>query len=64
MKIVENKALCPSPRGNFGYCFDSQLIYIFGGTNSKINFDDFWAYDLQTETWSEIKHSEPSAYWP
>ena len=33
-------------------------LYVFGGTNSKIKFDDLWRFDLNKRIWSLIKTNE------
>jgi hypothetical protein len=43
----------PSKRGGHAMCLDpgNQIIYLFGGWDGQKSLDDFWAYDIRTDSW-------------
>lgn len=60
-----NPADSPSPRQAFGmmaYDAESDLIVLFGGQDGLARFDDTWAYDHDSVTWTQMNpEASPSA---
>ncbi|KAL1918815.1 uncharacterized protein VTP21DRAFT_2837 [Calcarisporiella thermophila] len=44
----------PPPRYYHGACASEGILYIFGGTDGKILFNDIWAFDIRQGKWQEI----------
>lgn len=43
----------PVPRNNVGYGTDGNRLFVFGGADPSISYNDLWATD--TETWEELR---------
>ncbi len=41
--------MTPKSRANAGACIVEGKLFIFGGTNGKIIFNDFWNFDLERD---------------
>ncbi len=40
---------------------DGEVAYLFGGRSGATIYDDLWAYNLATDTWSEVAPRGPAA---
>jgi N-acetylneuraminic acid mutarotase len=52
-----NPSNSPAPRGNMGMAYDSKnrKVILFGGSsNSEYPHSDTWAYDFESNTWTEM----------
>ena len=49
----------PSARGGHAMCIDPQSgkIYLFGGWDGQKNLDDFWVYDIRSESWQILSYA-------
>lgn len=52
------KNSCPKKRANSSMLLYKGNLFIFGGGNSKIKFDDLWKFDLNKKEWISIKCNE------
>lgn len=52
------KNSCPKKRANSSMILFKGNLFIFGGGNSKIKFDDLWKFDLNKKEWLSIKCNE------
>jgi hypothetical protein len=57
VKEVQVKGKAPKARGSFAACIIENDMYIYGGTNSDVIFDDMWCYNFESQTWKEIVKS-------
>jgi dynein heavy chain len=61
----ESKGGAPHPRANSGACLYQNKVYLFGGHGglnyARIAYNDLYAFDLETETWSKVvpKNASP-----
>ncbi|EEA20674.1 Negative regulator of mitotic exit [Talaromyces marneffei ATCC 18224] len=44
----------PPPRTNHTTISHNDKLYLFGGTNGSLWFNDVWCYDPRTNSWSEL----------
>ncbi len=54
----------PGPREDHTWTADGEgrIAYLFGGRDGSTVFDDLWAYDLETDSWTELSpEAHPSA---
>ena len=56
-KPDEKKKIAPKKRSSAGMTLINGSLYIFGGVNSKVKFDDFWKFDLTSSEWTQIESS-------
>jgi len=52
-----NPSNSPAPRSNMGMAYDSKnrKVILFGGSsNSEYPYSDTWAYDFESNTWTEM----------
>lgn len=45
----------PSPMSGHSASIYDGNMFVFGGTNGEVRFNDIWKYDLNQETWQKIK---------
>ena len=45
----------PFPRGGHGSAIQNQNLYIFGGTDGDLKYNDLWKFDISKKVWNEIK---------
>lgn len=48
----------PSPRCGHSATIHNNNLYVFGGTNGELRFNDIWVYDLVNKSWKQIKPKE------
>lgn len=48
----------PHPRGGHTSSIFNGYLYIFGGRNGEIKYNDIWRFDLSQDTWLKIKTKE------
>ena len=53
-KNTNNNQILPKKRANAGAVVLRDCLYVFGGTNGKIKFNDFWKFDLVAAKWDRI----------
>jgi hypothetical protein len=53
----------PAAREDHTWTLDAggDVAYLFGGRSGATIYDDLWAFDLATETWSEVTAGGPAA---
>jgi len=51
-----NYIITPSSRAYFDLCYniDDNKIYLFGGKNENIYYNDLWMYDIINDSWSFV----------
>ena len=47
----ENKVVSPKARSNAGVVIVGNKLFMYGGSNGKQIFDDFWNFDLINKIW-------------
>jgi N-acetylneuraminic acid mutarotase len=61
-------SVAPAARSAFGMVYDSESdrVILFGGLGTGGNFNDTWAFDVDTNTWEEMNPATPpsSRYFP
>jgi len=59
--IILNSGSGPNPRSGHGAIIHKHDMYIFGGTDGDVKYNDLWKYDLRTHQWTQIKAENPPA---
>lgn len=54
----------PSPRAGHSCTVHNGKMYIFGGLQNKTSLNDFFSFDFEKETWTQIQPKAPDAPWP
>ncbi|MCI0690675.1 T9SS type A sorting domain-containing protein [candidate division KSB1 bacterium] len=56
LQLTPASGNAPAPRSNAAAIYDSlnHRLVIFGGKSASGNLNDVWAFDLRTNTWSEL----------
>jgi hypothetical protein len=56
-----NSGSGPAPRCGHTAVVLKNDMYVFGGTDGDIKFNDLWKYDLKQKTWSQLKFENAPA---
>lgn len=59
LNAVDPDGDAPSARSGHAMCIDyiDEQIYLFGGWDGQKNLDDFWAFDVRSETWKILSYA-------
>lgn len=58
---TEGKPKAPIPRANCSAASDGvQTVYIFGGNQDNLRFNDLWSFDIKAKTYTLIDDNEES----
>lgn len=59
LNAVDADGDSPSARSGHAMCMDHDngQIYLFGGWDGQKNLDDFWVFDVRSETWTLISYA-------
>lgn len=52
--LYQHSSSNPEPRSNCAVASDGKDIYMFGGCVGDIRRNDFWKFNLDSNTWSVI----------
>ncbi|CAD8212285.1 unnamed protein product [Paramecium octaurelia] len=54
IKLNRSKGRQPLPRDASSIAIHNQILYMFGGKNGDIRFNDLWQFDLSKQEWNSI----------
>lgn len=53
----------PIKREDYVMWSNGSIIYLFGGRATGEIYNDFWSFDIRTNTWISITNNKPSGRW-
>ncbi|CAD8049418.1 unnamed protein product [Paramecium sonneborni] len=54
IKLNKSKEKQPSPRDGSSIAIHNSNLYMFGGKNGDLRYNDLWSFDLSTQEWNFI----------